>query len=175
MADLAAVLTTKAAGFADAEGREIVVKHEALGVWAAAVGIDHLGFFGRSEGRDAESLGFATGKERAAVRAGKEPDFAGERTQIVESTAVAAFLAIKNAHAEGFFLEVIERLGDLEFRSGREFFENGFFDFLAEGADGFRAVHFAAGVDRGFDAVSGDLVGDFGNGGTARDQIHHPG
>ena len=159
--DLAAVHSTEAAGFADAEGREIVMEHEALGVRATAIGIDHLGLIGGSESRDAEGLGFATGEDRAAVGAGQQADLAGEGANFVESTAIAALLAVEDRNAEGFFLQVVEGLGDFEFRSGREFFEHGFFDFLAECADGFRAVHFAAGVERGLDAITGDRVGDF--------------
>ena len=71
MTDLAAVHSTEAACFADAEGREIVMEHEALGVRATAIRIDHLRLIGGSESRDAEGLGFATGEDRAAVSAGQ--------------------------------------------------------------------------------------------------------
>ena len=79
----------------------------------------------------------------------------------MESATIAALLAVEDRNAEGFFLQVVEGLGDFELRGGWEFFEHGFFDFLAECADGFRAVHFAAGVERGLDAITGDRVGDF--------------
>ena len=104
--------------------------------------------------------------------AGQQANLAGEGANLVESTTIAALLAVEDRNAEGFFLQVVERLGDLEFRSGREFFEHGFFDFLAECADGFRAVHFAAGVERGLDAVAGDRVGDFRNGGVHLEEGH---
>ena len=59
MADFAAPGGAHAAGFADAERREIVVQKKALRLHAAAVGIDVLRFLDRRQGRERERLCFA--------------------------------------------------------------------------------------------------------------------
>ena len=44
MADFATALATEATGFSDGEGREVVMKEEALAADATGVSVDLLGF-----------------------------------------------------------------------------------------------------------------------------------
>ena len=69
MADLATARAAGAAGFADAERREVVMQDETLRCFAAAVGVDVLRFFDRRQGGERERLGFAALENRGAVRA----------------------------------------------------------------------------------------------------------
>ena len=110
MSDLAAVLSTETTSLTHAERREVVVEHEALCVWASSVGVNHLRFVGRSESRDAECLSLTTSKERGAMRAREKTSLAGKRTELMETATVATLLAVENADAESFFLQVIKRL-----------------------------------------------------------------
>ena len=172
VADLAAVLATKTTGLTHAKWREVVVKHEAPCVRSATVAIDILRFVGRSESGDAEGLRLTTGEQGRAVGAGKETNLAGEGSEFMKTSAVATLLAVENADAKCLFLQVIKGLGNFELRGGREFFEHGFLDFLAECADGLAACDFSGCVDGGFDAVASDLVGDIGNRVGNREERH---
>jgi hypothetical protein len=64
-------------------------------------------------------LGFATGKQGAAVGAGDQADFATERAELVDATSVATVLLVEDGNAEGFLLEVVEGLGHFEAASFR--------------------------------------------------------
>ena len=139
------------------------MQDEALGVFTAAVGIDVLGLVGGSKRRDPHRLGFAACEKRGTVRAGEQAHLAGKGADVMQPASVAALLLVEDADPECFFLQVVERLGDLELRSGREFFQNRGFHFLAEGVHGLAAGDFARRVDGGFDAVAGDMVGDLEN------------
>ena len=160
VADLAAVLTSEAAGLADAEGREVVVEQEVLGGLAASVSVDHLGLVGGCQGGEGHRLGLAAGEESRAVGAGKDGGLAGELTELGEAAAVTALLLVEDADAEGLLLKVIERLRDLELGGGGELLEDLGAHFLAKGSDGLAAGNLAGGVEGGLDAVSGDLIGD---------------
>ena len=116
VADFAAVHSAHAAGFADAEWREVVMQDEALAGFAAGVTVEFLCFVARCESGEAECLRFAACEECAAVGAGQEADFAAERTDVAEAATIAALLAIQNGDAEGFLLQIVKCLADLEGR-----------------------------------------------------------
>ena len=82
MTDLAAPGRTGAAGFANGERREVVVQDEALGLLAAGVAVEFLGFVGRREGREGDGLRFAALEKRAAVRTREQTDFGAERADV---------------------------------------------------------------------------------------------
>ena len=79
----------------------------------------------------------------------------------METASVAAFLAIEDADAEGFFLQVVEGLTDGEWGRFGEFRLDRGFDFATQGADCFGPGDFARRVvEGGLDAVAGHGVGD---------------
>ena len=132
-------------------------------MFAAAVGVDHLRFFDRREGGERHRLRFAALENGRAMRAREDADFAGDLAQIVVAAAVDALLLVEDVAAERFFLDVIERLVDRELVRVRKFFEHGRLHFVAQTVDRFAARDFAFGVERGFDPIAGDAVGDFEN------------
>ena len=161
MADFAAARATEATGLTDAERREIVMQKEALRIFAATIGVDHLRFFDRRERRKRHRLGFAALENRRTVGAREHTDFAGDLAQIVVAAAVDALLLVENIAPERLLLDVIERLVDRELVRVRELLEHGRFHFVAQAADRFAARDFAFGVKRGFDPIAGHAVGDF--------------
>ena len=160
MADFAAVHAAEAAGFTDAEGREVVVQNKAFGRFTAGVGVEVLRLVSRREGRQGHGLRLAALEEGGSVGPGQHADFGFEFAQVVQTAPVAAFLAIENADAEGFFLQVVEGLTDGERGCLGEFRLDGGLDFAAQGADRFGAGDFTRRVESGFDAVAGHGVGD---------------
>ena len=99
---------------------------------AAAVGVDVLRFFDRSEGDKRERLSFAALENRRAVSAREHAYFATDRSQIFIAAAVHAFLFVEHADAKRFLLHVIEGLRDRELVRFRIFFEHGGFHFFAQ-------------------------------------------
>ena len=91
----------------------------------------------------------------------KNADFARESTNLVGGAPVATFVFVEDAGAEGFFLKVIESLGDFEWGSGGKFLEDLGLDLIFEGVDGLVPCDFGGLVDGGFDAGTRDAVGDF--------------
>ena len=115
VADFAAVRAADAAGFTDGEGREVVVQDEALAGLAAGVGVEVLGFVGGRERGEGEGLGFAAGEEGGAVGAREQADFAAERADGRRGRGRrSGLLLVEDGDAEGFLLEVVEGLADLE-------------------------------------------------------------
>ena len=76
MSDFAAARAAHEPYFADAEGREIVVQHEALGGLAGIQHLDALLVFLGAERDGDQGLRFAAREQRRAVRAGQHADFA---------------------------------------------------------------------------------------------------
>lgn len=92
---------------------------------------------------------------------GKNTDLAREIADLVGGASVAAFVFVQNTGAEGFFLEVVERLGNFKWGGGGEFLEDLGFHLVLESFDGFIAVDLGGLIDGGFDAGTGHAVGDF--------------
>ena len=112
------------------------------------------------QGGDGQRLGFAAREECAAVHPWQDASFAGERADGGIVAAVATGAAFEDADPEGFFLEVVECLADLEVGGVGVGGEDGGFDLVFEGADGLIALDFAFAVDGVFDAGTGHGVGD---------------
>src|ERR1700719_4278689 len=127
------------------------MKDESLRLISTRIAVDHLGFLGRSKRRERDCLRFASGEKRRPVRPRQQPDLSAQRTQIVESAAVATLLSIKNADSERLFLEIIKSLRNLECSCVGIFRENRRFDFLVERIDRFGAGNFSRGVKSSFD------------------------
>ena len=161
VADFAAALTADAAGFADGEGREVVVQDEALRVRAAGVGVQFLRVVGGASVASATACVSPRANSAEPCARGSNADFAGERAEVVEAASVAAMLLVEDADAEDFLLHVVEGLADFEVAGFGELGLDGGFDFIAQGADGLAAVDLAGLVERAFDAAAGDFVGDF--------------
>ncbi len=71
MTDLAAARATESAGFTDAERREVVMEDEALGIFAASVGVDHSVPLRSARASRGPEPGFRRGrKSRNRERAG---------------------------------------------------------------------------------------------------------
>ena len=132
VADFATAGAAGAAGFADAERREVVMEKEALRGFAATVGVDVLRFFDRRERDERERLGFAALENRGTMRARQNADFAGDLPQILVAAAIHALLLVEHADAERFLLDVIERLGDRELVGLREFLQHRGLHFFLE-------------------------------------------
>ena len=127
VADFAPARTADAAGFADGEIREVVVQDEFLLALAAGVGIEFLRVFAGAERGERDGLRFAAAEERRAVRARQDADFAGDRANDVKAAAIQALAAVQDQAADGFLLDVIERVLDDEVG---DFFRAEFFDEL---------------------------------------------
>ena len=113
------------------------MQDEALGVHAAGVVVHLPGLVGGGEGGDGEGLRFATGEEGGAVGARQRGDFAGELAEQIDTASIATALLAEDGDAEGFFLDVVEGLADLEAGGGGEGGLDGGFDFVLETTDGF--------------------------------------
>ena len=125
VADFAAARAAGAAGFADAEWREVVVQDEPLAGFAAGVAVEFLRFVGGRERGQAEGLGFAALEERAAVAAREQADLRAELRGLSSYPRPSQRdLLVEDADAEGLLLQVIEGLADLELRGLRELRED---------------------------------------------------
>ena len=108
------------------------MQKEALRLFAAAVGVDHLRFFDRRERGERERLGFAALENGRAMRARQHADFAGDLAQIVVAAAVDALLLVEDADRGRLLLDVIERLVDRELVRLRKFFEDRRLHFVVQ-------------------------------------------
>ncbi len=114
VADLAAARAAGAAGFADAEWREVVVQDESLAGFAAGVAVEFLGFVSGCEGRETEGLRFAALEKGAAVASGEQAGLRAEWANFIIAAPVAADFLVEDADAEGLLLKIVEGLADLE-------------------------------------------------------------
>ncbi len=111
MADLAPARRAHAAGFADRIGREIIMQQEVFLI-GAFQRVDPLLVFAGAERRHAKRLGFAAGKERRAVGAGHNADFADDRADGLQIAPVDALAGLQNTAAHDGFLERLEGAPD---------------------------------------------------------------
>ena len=160
MADFPPARAAEAAGFADAEGREVVVQKETLRGFAATVGVDVLRFLDRRERGQRHRLRFATLENGRTMGAREDADFARDLAQVVVAAAIDPLLLVENVAAEGLFLHIIKRLVDREFVRFREFFDHCRLHFVAQTAHRFAPRHFAFGIERGFDPIARHAVRD---------------
>ena len=152
-----------AAGFADGEGREVVVQDEALAGLAAGVAVEHPALR-RSDARVARARACVSPRWKRAEpwERGSRPTSALSWRMVSRSRPSQRVLLVEDGDAEGFLLQVVEGLADLELAWPR-----GISRVMAavtsslRALDRFAAGDFARGVEGGFDAVAGDGVGDF--------------
>ena len=112
MADFTTAGTAGRFRFADAEGREIVVVHVAA-VCFQADAVDVLAFRQRSQGAEAHDLRLAAGEQACAVSAGKEADFAADRTDFVDTAAVRTDLVDGDHVADDFLDHLLRDFSDI--------------------------------------------------------------
>ncbi len=115
--DLAPPGTTHEAGFADAERREIVMQHEALGgAFARFQQFDALFVVLGAERNGDQRLGFAAGEDCGTVDARQNAAFDRDLADLIESAAIGTAVRLQHFVAEDPFLQKFEeRTGLLEF------------------------------------------------------------
>src|SRR2546422_111477 len=74
-----------------------------------AQGVESLLLAARAQGCDRERLRLPPGKEGRAVRAGGNPDFACDGTDLVRSTPIWPSLLHRDAAPDNVLLELVER------------------------------------------------------------------
>ena len=99
VADLAAAGRTHAARFADGVGREVIMQHEALAIFAGQR-IDHLLVLAGAERGHDQRLGLAAGKQGRAVGARQGADFADDRADRLGVATVDAHAGIQDLAAD---------------------------------------------------------------------------
>ena len=112
MADFTTAGTAGRFRFADAEGREIVVVHVAA-IRFQADAIDMLAFRQRCQRAEAHNLRLAAGEQASAVSAGKEADFAADRTDFVDTAAVRTDLVDGDHVADDFLDHLLRDFSDI--------------------------------------------------------------
>ena len=90
MADFTPAGAAQKTRFADRVGREIIVQHEALAIFAFEH-IHDLFVLAGAEGRDHQRLGLAAGKERRAMAARQNADLAHDLAHIPRAAPVDTF------------------------------------------------------------------------------------
>ena len=111
MADFAAARRADAAGFADREGREVVVQQERLFV-GSLQRIDELLVFGGAERGDHQSLRLAAREQRRAVGARQHADFRHDLPHGFDVAAIDALAGIEDVPANDLGFEFLEHAGD---------------------------------------------------------------
>ena len=110
VADVAATGTAQPPDLADAEGREVVVEHEAA-IDIAAQPFQVLLVALAAQGADDQGLGLAPGEQGRTVRPRQDTDFAGDGPDFFEGAAVEAYALVDDAVAHHLFLVVAEQSG----------------------------------------------------------------
>ena len=110
MADFAAAGAAHEADFADAERREVVVQHEALGGLARLEQFDALLVVLGAEGDRDQRLRFAAGEEGRTVGARQNAGFDGDVADFVERAAIGTAAMLEHLVAEDALLESVEAL-----------------------------------------------------------------
>ena len=107
MTDFAAARAAETLDFTDAERREVVMKHKALGILA----LELLNALIVRRGADChgdEALRFATRKERGTVNARQQADFASDRTHLIETAAIDADAVIDDLTTHQMIFRILK-------------------------------------------------------------------
>ena len=112
MADLAPPGRAQWPRLAHAEGREVVVMHEALELFEAEP-VELLLVADRTERHDAQRLGLAPGKEGGPVGAGQHPDFAADGPDLGRLPTVGPHPLIEDLAAHPLLDLGLETLGEV--------------------------------------------------------------
>ncbi len=106
VAHFAAANAGHAAGFADAERREVVMQHEVLAL-LAFIAFQALTVVSRAQGSGDQSLRFAARKQCRTVRAGQNARLDADGANLVEGAAVRADAVFGDLLAEDALTEVL--------------------------------------------------------------------
>ena len=110
VADFAPARAAHEADFADAERREVVVQHEALGGLAGLQQLDALlVVLGAERDRD-QRLRFAAREQRRTVGARQHADFDGDLADLVECAAIRTAALLQHLVAEDALFESVESI-----------------------------------------------------------------
>src|ERR1039458_4955117 len=112
MPNLAAARSAQECDFADREGREVIVQHEALLGFAFA-GPAALHFFAGAKCGGPQRLGLATSKDGRAVSARQHPNFNPDVANLVELAPVGTASVFDHLLAEDLLTQQIEILAGL--------------------------------------------------------------
>src|SRR5438309_1621676 len=107
VADFAAAGAAKELYLTDAEGREVVVQHEALELILREEQVETLHVFLGAKSESGERLGFAASKKRRAVNAGEQADFASDLADLVKGAAVGTAALSENVVTEDVLAEAL--------------------------------------------------------------------
>ena len=109
VADFAAARAAQELHFANAERREVVVQHEALELVLLEEQVEPLHVFLGAERQRRQSLRFAASKQRRAVYARQQADFAGDLANLVESASIRTAACVQNVVAENVLAHAFKR------------------------------------------------------------------
>src|SRR6267378_8685330 len=138
VADFAAAGAAKEFHFTHAERREVVVQHKAFELVLREEQVETLHIFLGAESESGERLGFATSKERGAMNAGKQADFAGDPADLVKGAAIGTAALVENVVTEDALAEAFKSaLGEsaLLVHLLLGLFRDGFEDLFLESVD----------------------------------------
>src|SRR6267378_3500639 len=108
VADFAAAGAAKEFHFTHAERREVVVQHKALELVLREEQVETLHVFLGAESESGERLGFATSKERGAMNAGEQADFASDLADFVKGAAIGTAALVENVVTEDVLAEAFK-------------------------------------------------------------------
>ena len=111
VADLAPLGAAEAAGFADREGREIVVQQERLLI-CPRQRVDILLVLAGAERGHHDGLGFAAGEQRRTVGARQHADLADDVAHGLDVAAVNALAGVENVPADDLGFQLLEDVGN---------------------------------------------------------------
>src|SRR5712664_1939206 len=106
--DFAPAGTAKELYLTDAEGREVVVQHEALELILREEQVETLHIFLGAKSESGERLGFAARKERGAVNTREQADFASDLADFVEGAAIGTAALVENVVTEDVLAEAFK-------------------------------------------------------------------
>src|SRR5229473_7757381 len=108
VADFAAAGAAKELYLTDAEGREVVVQHEALELILREEQVETLHIFLGAKSESGERLGFAARKERGAVNTREQADFASNLADFVKGAAIGTAALVENVVTEDVLAEAFK-------------------------------------------------------------------
>ena len=118
---------TQGFGFAYAVGREVVVVDVTFSIFCAKT-IQGLCFTQRSQSQNIQDLGLTTSEKRTAMRTSQQTNFAGYRTNFIQSTTIRTNLVNRNGTTNDFLNQLLGNVSNV-FSVVRIFVNENFCDF----------------------------------------------
>src|ERR1017187_4394065 len=159
MSYFAATGPTGAAGFANAERREVVMKDKFLFRWATRPRVHVLRVGFRTERGHDQGLRFAALENGGAMGAGQDADFAVQLTKVAGAAAIGALVVIDDGIADGVVLNLVERLLEFEGSNLRELLLESLDQLVFEHVLGRVTGEFARGENRAEDLTADEIAG----------------